>query len=637
MKQSLALLGLLIGSAWSWAQAPAKPIVNLRRGQTQVIVRERVTSVVSEKAEIVEVQRRSENLVTLLAKGVGETNVRIKWKDRDESFTVKVAGGPDPESIVSRAAIVRKAELPPANPVVATLERRDPDKREVVPVSPDARPALPAPTPVTIVPVKLVKAERPSLWLSLRMQPDPSQTGVLEVIATYANRGEGRASGVFIRNVLPPEFDFIEGSAKPTAKWESKTRELSWDLGELLAPAANAPSVARQQTVSFKVRVGGRSSAKVANVATIECAELDSIVASNTASWSTQSPALLAVFAMPDTMLTKKNVKVPMLDVRGDEYQVAVDRLEGLGVLGGLPGRIFHPDRPINRAESVKLVVLGIDLKDTRDATRISYALGREALVTVTVKAEGGRVVRTLVKAQKKGAGEHALTWDGRNDGGVFVPPGNYRFEARVIDPDGVANTLTGALTIVGVQPRSFDGVPSFPDIRKGDWFAGIIAEAERREYVNGYPDKTFRPRAALSRVEATAIVVRALGLEAEARKRMDNDAGFIDGETIPKWARGYVNVGATTAPKAGGELIIGYPGNTFQPLNPLRRKEAAAMVGRLIDKETKRQAFVAGSISPGVTVSIAGKTISGGPDGKFREAIDLIPGELTPIAIVSR
>lgn len=621
--------------------APAKslPVVTLKMGQTQVLVRESIASVVSEDPSIVEVMQRSANLVTLQPKAAGETKVRLRWKNRDETFIVKVAGADD------------KRPVAPVNPhngfEKRGLEARDAsstsdltegkaattapvaEKKEEPPVT-----AAPAAAPPVLAPPSVVSNGRPALWMNLRLSAQPGTTGLLEVTATFGNRGEGKATQVLVRDVLPPELEFVEGSARPPARFDAKTRELTWEAGELLPPAA---TVTRQQTASFQARVQAGHVGKVANIATIECAELDSIVASNTAVWSAQTPALLAVFAMPDAMLTKRNFKVPMLDVRGDEYQAAVDRLEGLGVVGGVPGRAFHPDRSITRAESVKMVVLGVDLKDTRDSTRISYALAREALVTVIIKNEANAVMRTLVKAQKKGVGEHPLTWDGRSDSGDFVPAGKYRFETRAIDNAGVTNTLTGTLTIAEIASHSYCELASFTDVKPGDWFAGIVGEAERRQYVNGYPDKSFRPRNSLTRAEATAIVVRALGLEAEARKRGEDDAGFSDVKDVPRWARGYVNVAATAAPKAGGELIIGYPGNTFMPQVSLKRKEAAAIIGRLIDKETKRQSFVTGMVSPGVTISINGKAITGAADGKFREAVDLIPGEVTPIAIVSR
>jgi flagellar hook assembly protein FlgD len=55
------------------------------------------------------------------------------------------------------------------------------------------------------------------------------------------------------------------------------------------------------------------------------------------------------------------------------------------------------------------------------------YTLGENGTVTVQVLNSAGVVLRTLVQEQGQTDGQHAVTWNGRDDGGQPVPDGLYR------------------------------------------------------------------------------------------------------------------------------------------------------------------------------------------------------------------
>lgn len=65
-------------------------------------------------------------------------------------------------------------------------------------------------------------------------------------------------------------------------------------------------------------------------------------------------------------------------------------------------------------------------------ATNLRYALPRDGDVTVAIHDLQGRLVRVLVSGRQE-AGEHVVSWDGRDDGGRRVPSGPYlgRVEAQ--------------------------------------------------------------------------------------------------------------------------------------------------------------------------------------------------------------
>jgi hypothetical protein len=65
-------------------------------------------------------------------------------------------------------------------------------------------------------------------------------------------------------------------------------------------------------------------------------------------------------------------------------------------------------------------------------STVIAYELPGEASVHLTIHSANGRVVRTLVDSESRGAGPHAVSWDGRDESGRQVAAGAYfyRLEA---------------------------------------------------------------------------------------------------------------------------------------------------------------------------------------------------------------
>lgn len=60
--------------------------------------------------------------------------------------------------------------------------------------------------------------------------------------------------------------------------------------------------------------------------------------------------------------------------------------------------------------------------------TEIRFALGTPGPADLRIYDSSGRLVRTLVEGQQH-AGEHVVTWDGRNDNGGALPSGVYYYE----------------------------------------------------------------------------------------------------------------------------------------------------------------------------------------------------------------
>lgn len=466
------------------------------------------------------------------------------------------------------------------------------------------------------------------LGVSLGATPAEDNPGQALFTITYSNRSNVPVPNVKLHYALDDLVSYVPNSATGDAHYDATARELIWDMGAVPANTIN-------QKVSFRIQPIEPKPITFYSVATIE--EANGSLSSNTIKWFSSAAPLLTVFALPDRILAGRNAPV-LVDVKGVEFQKAIDRLNTMGVVSGVQPGIFQPTRPTQRAEYAVMTLNGLNIRDLRDATAIKFVLGRRSLVTLNILNSKGKVVAPLVKGVLYEQGEKSVPWDGRSGIG-YVPPGRYTYVCTAKDVSGGDTmTLRGNLTIVPQTPLEPVGKPSFVDVKSSDWYAGYLALAEKQALVQGYPDKTFRPEKTISRVEATAIIVRALGLEDVTRqKEYQVDAGFLDYNDIPSWAVGYVNVASQVAKTANGKLIVGYPGNSFHPLRALRRDEAALIVQRLVDKETDRKFLISGQLAPGATLSIDGKNIQPADDGHFEIELNQNTAQPTTVAVYSQ
>jgi flagellar hook assembly protein FlgD len=76
---------------------------------------------------------------------------------------------------------------------------------------------------------------------------------------------------------------------------------------------------------------------------------------------------------------------------------------------------------------------------------RLSIDLSKPARTTVYIKDKRGNVIATLLHRRHRGAGQHPLYWDGYDDFGRVVLPGDYTIEATASTTGG---TVTGTLNI---------------------------------------------------------------------------------------------------------------------------------------------------------------------------------------------
>ncbi|MFE5321939.1 S-layer homology domain-containing protein [Paenibacillus sp. NPDC056579] len=123
-----------------------------------------------------------------------------------------------------------------------------------------------------------------------------------------------------------------------------------------------------------------------------------------------------------------------------------------------------------------------------------------------------------------------------------------------------------------------------FSDVDAQAWYAPYIAWAKQKGLVEG-SDGLFRPDDVLTRQELAALIVRALGLEAQAQSEAKELAeagavpGFADGAAIATWAAGYVE----TARKQG--LMDGVDEGRFAPELTASRAQGAVLILRAMER----------------------------------------------------
>lgn len=528
--------------------------------------------------------------------------------------------------------VTAKSTLPPTQPVPTPGVTPVPltPVEEISPL-PDKDPAFPETAPPLQPPVIdspiAVTPARSSLAVALRAVATPGNPSQATFTISYQNPGTAAARGALVRFRLDERVSYVTGSASNGGQYDPSRREVVWNVGDVPAGFTGGQLALRVEPIE-------RSAFAFDSQATIEDASGTGLVGSATVRYSTTTTPLLTVFAMPDRFLAAAP-GAALTDVRDGEAQNAVNRLQLMGVVTGRASGQYFPRQSTQRAEYAVMTLNGLNLRDLRDTTQIKFVLSRRSTVSLAIQNAAGVRVVDLIRQTAFEAGEHTMMWNGKTARG-FAAPGRYTYICTAKDASGEVTTLRGTLNLVSGSPLQLEGLPSFVDVKASDWFARYLAVGEKQGLVFGFPDKTFRPRQPISRVEATAIVVRALGLSDVARQWADKDVGFLDYTKIPAWARGDVNVATTLAKTGTGQpMLRGTGGNTFDPNAELRRDQAALIVQRLIDRETTRRIPVSGSIAPGAIVTINSRQISADGTGDFHFDLDMTTSAPTTLSVV--
>lgn len=111
----------------------------------------------------------------------------------------------------------------------------------------------------------------------------------------------------------------------------------------------------------------------------------------------------------------------------------------------------------------------------------------------------------------------------------------------------------------------------TFADVPESYWAITPIENTGTVGLVEGYPDGTFRPEAALTRAELATLLVRAKGLKLPER----NARQVFKDVKSDFWAAKYIEVAQMNG------LVEGYPDKSFRPNNRISRVEGIAVLTR--------------------------------------------------------
>jgi len=229
----------------------------------------------------------------------------------------------------------------------------------------------------------------------------------------------------------------------------------------------------------------------------------------------------------------------------------------------------------VSKGTSIVIQVSGVQLKDLY-AYQFNLAYDPEQVQFVEAKSElTGFTVDPKVK---EGSILFAHTKIGQAPGtNGDAPLASLKFErltaqdaefrlyaAKLVDTELELTELPQDVKLIDVLVIPFTDIATH-------WAILSIIRAADQGWVNGYSDRAFRPNQFVTRVEFTAMLVRALQLDIPRQPQLN----FADEKDIANWARGYV----AAAVHAG--LIQGLPDGTFQPNRVITRAEMAAIIVR--------------------------------------------------------
>ncbi|MCQ6559664.1 S-layer homology domain-containing protein [Paenibacillus mendelii] len=109
---------------------------------------------------------------------------------------------------------------------------------------------------------------------------------------------------------------------------------------------------------------------------------------------------------------------------------------------------------------------------------------------------------------------------------------------------------------------------------RKYPWAVGYVAVALEKDLF-AETDSLVQADKPATRLFAATLLVKALGLEEEAKAKNNTKLNFKDTDKIPAGAVGYVAVALEKG------IITGYSDKTFRPNQPVTRAELAAILDR--------------------------------------------------------
>jgi len=156
-------------------------------------------------------------------------------------------------------------------------------------------------------------------------------------------------------------------------------------------------------------------------------------------------------------------------------------------------------------------------------------------------------------------------------------PDGSFKPEGSITRAEMAALLMRSQTTRSQIPGKEI----SFSDVARNHWASQYIADAAESGVVEGYPDKTFRPKGNITRAEGLAMIARFAKITQEVYSYQ-----YFPDVTSTYWASPII----AGASKAG--LLEYLKGKEFEPKKNLTRAEAVEILYRtqfvkgLLDKD---------------------------------------------------
>ena len=126
------------------------------------------------------------------------------------------------------------------------------------------------------------------------------------------------------------------------------------------------------------------------------------------------------------------------------------------------------------------------------------------------------------------------------------------------------------------VRDENLTKTNRYSDVTRADWYNTAVSTLSSMGIITGYPDGTFRPNAAITRVEFAAIAAR---FDSNGDK---TTAKFSDIAT--HWAKDEISIAYNNG------WITGYPDGTFGPQRDITRAETMTLVNRVLNRQPETE-----------------------------------------------
>mgnify|MGYP001379969408 CR=1 FL=1 len=169
---------------------------------------------------------------------------------------------------------------------------------------------------------------------------------------------------------------------------------------------------------------------------------------------------------------------------------------------------------------------------------------------------------------------------------------------------------IVAAVRLLGLKeeaekPENMNAELNFTDAdkieKKYSWAVGYLAVALKNDLFDE-STSALQPEKSADRLWSAILLVKALGLDEEAKAKMGTTLSFKDAKQIPAGSVGYVAVAVEKG------LITGYSDNTFKPNKPVTRAELAALLDRADEQLPDEESAQAIS---GTVVSLSGSALT--------------------------